>query len=83
MIGWNWKRQAGSEELEVMVAGCHFLLWSAGNGNFPGRLHAAISVAAIDFIIYKFIEITTSIPPLTIILDRLIKGGISPYSDVI
>jgi len=30
---------------------------------------------------YNFAEITITTPPLTGILDRLIRGGISPYSD--
>jgi hypothetical protein len=67
-----------------MVAGCHFLLLSedVGKREFSGRVRAATSVAATDFITYKFTEITTSTPPLTRILDRLIGGGISPCGDV-
>jgi hypothetical protein len=57
----------------------------SGNRNFPARYAqpnvAATRLAATDFIIYNFTEITITTPPLTRILDRLIRGGISLYSD--
>jgi hypothetical protein len=61
---------------------------SKQDGNFSGKVHAptnvaAIHLAAIDFIIYKFTEITITTPPLARILDRLIGGGIILCGDVV
>jgi hypothetical protein len=47
-----------------------------GKREFLGKVRVAISVVAIDFIIYNFTKIIITTPPLTRILDRLIKGGI-------
>ena len=54
--------------LFALVGGCR-------EREISGRVCAATNVAAIDFITYNFTEITITTPPLTRILDRLIKGG--------
>ena len=55
---------------------------------FPGKVRAATNVtatrlAATDFITYNFTEITITTPPLTRILDHLIRGGIILCGDVV
>jgi hypothetical protein len=86
------KRKSGVEKPEVEsrssypkemadFVGCalgHFLLWSEdlGKREFSGK-----GRAATHRFYYNFTEITITTPPLTRILDRLIGGGISLYSD--
>jgi hypothetical protein len=85
------------EKLEVGISyrektadfvGCeqdHFLLFleDVGKRQFSSKVRAATNVAAIDFITYNFTKITITTPPLTRILDRLIRGSIIFCGDVV
>jgi hypothetical protein len=52
------------------------------HGNFPAG-YAQPQASHPQILLYNFTEITITTPPLTRILDRLIRGGIILYGDVV
>jgi hypothetical protein len=67
--------------LFALIGGCREIgIFRQGMRSHKHRSHP---FSSHRFILYNFTEITITTPPLTRILDRLIGGGISLYSDVV